>query len=562
MALTKSTRLWLILGIDLVFFLIELVIGTAVGSLALVADSFHMLNDVLSVVVALRAVKLANQSSSKNYTYGWQRAETLGALINGVFLVALCVTIFLQAIERFVEPPKITHPELVLLVGSCGLVFNILGLFLFHQHSHGHGDEGEQPHSGDQAKAAEEGQSASIGPPTTEGHTAAVADQRGSVVDVLPQTATGAWPSGSPQRQSGLQFETPNPHQSPNQTGHSPLARRISRGSKRHRRKDSSLSRMATSINEFTHPAEMRQSIIEQAKSSGLRSDSNSESEDDMHNANGINESSPLLAAQDQKTPNGYTHQQRSEIHHDSWHTGHKHKTHQGGHGHSHGDMNIRGIFLHVMGDALGNLGVIASAIFIWRTDFTWKDYADPVISLFITIIILTSAIPLCKAASRILLQAVPTGISVDDIQDDIEDLEGVLSCHHVHVWGLSETKMVASLHVQVDCDIREGGSAGYMDVARRIRECLHEYGIHNSTIQPEFIPHGENTAQIGGATTASNGGVGRPRGPSRQGSKAGSVRSGTRERECLLECEEGCGDDQQCCVPSNGASDDENHVH
>ena len=559
MALAKSTRLWLILGIDLVFFLIELVIGSAVGSLALVADSFHMLNDVLSVVVALRAVKLANQSSSKHYTYGWQRAETLGALINGVFLVALCVTIFLQALERFVEKPTIKHPELVLLVGSCGLVFNILGLFLFHQHSHGHGDEDEQPRYSDQAIAAEEGQTASIGPPTAEGHTAAVADQSGSVVDVLPQIATGAWPSGSPQRHSGLQFETPNPDQSPSQTGHSSLARRISKGSKRHRRKDSSVSRRATSVNEFTHPTEIRQSIIDQAKQSGLRSDS-SESEGDMHNANGMNESSPLLAARDQKTPNGYHHHQRTEIQQDSWHAGHKHKTHQRGNGHSHGDMNIRGIFLHVMGDALGNLGVIASAIFIWRTNFSWKDYADPVISLFITIIILTSAIPLCKAASRILLQAVPTGISVDDIQDDIEDLEGVLSCHHVHVWGLSETKMVASLHVQVDCDIREGGSAGYMDVARRIRDCLHGYGIHNSTIQPEFMPHGDNTAPNGGGATGSNGGVGRLRGPSRQGSRAGSVRSGTRA--CLLECEEGCGEDQQCCVPSTGASDDENHAH
>jgi zinc transporter 1 len=56
----------------------------------------------------------------------------LGALINGVFLLALCFTIFLEAIERFFNPQPIEEPELVLIVGGAGLFVNILGLFLFH----------------------------------------------------------------------------------------------------------------------------------------------------------------------------------------------------------------------------------------------------------------------------------------------------------------------------------------------------------------------------------------------------------------------------------------------
>jgi solute carrier family 30 (zinc transporter), member 1 len=65
-------------------------------------------------------------------TYGWQRAEVLGALINAVFLLALCFTIFLQAIERFIEPVQIENPQLILIVGSIGLFVNIIGLVLFH----------------------------------------------------------------------------------------------------------------------------------------------------------------------------------------------------------------------------------------------------------------------------------------------------------------------------------------------------------------------------------------------------------------------------------------------
>jgi len=71
MALSKSTRIIILLAIDSVFFFVELITGYAVHSLALVADSFHMLNDVLSLCVGLWAVKVANEkTNSKMYTYG------------------------------------------------------------------------------------------------------------------------------------------------------------------------------------------------------------------------------------------------------------------------------------------------------------------------------------------------------------------------------------------------------------------------------------------------------------------------------------------------------------
>jgi zinc transporter 1 len=71
MALSKSRRIQILLAIDAVFFLLEMIIGYSVHSLALVADSFHMLNDVLSLCVGLWAVKVAGSNKrSKMYTYG------------------------------------------------------------------------------------------------------------------------------------------------------------------------------------------------------------------------------------------------------------------------------------------------------------------------------------------------------------------------------------------------------------------------------------------------------------------------------------------------------------
>lgn len=68
---------------------------------------------------------------SKN-TFGWARAEVLGALVNAVFLVALCFSITVEACKRFIEMEKIHDPQLLVVVGALGLLVNLIGLLLFH----------------------------------------------------------------------------------------------------------------------------------------------------------------------------------------------------------------------------------------------------------------------------------------------------------------------------------------------------------------------------------------------------------------------------------------------
>ena len=153
MGLDNQAKIIILLGIDIVFFFIEIISGYAVGSLALVADSFHMLNDIMSLVVALYAVRLVKKGGkSPQYSYGWQRAEILGALFNGVFLLALCFSIFMEALERLVAKPQVSNPSTVVIVGSLGLLSNIVGLLLFqghaHPHSHSHGHDHSHARAG------------------------------------------------------------------------------------------------------------------------------------------------------------------------------------------------------------------------------------------------------------------------------------------------------------------------------------------------------------------------------------------------------------------------------
>jgi zinc transporter 1 len=442
-----------------------------------------------------------------------KRAETLGALINGVFLVALCLSIFLEAIQRFVEPQDVSHPVIILIVGSCGLLSNIVGLFLFHDHGHGHGGHS---HSHDSHSHAEEGHSHGA-----HDHDHAVADESGNVADVLPQNRVG-FPS--------------NLTQSPADN------RRSSVSGKKNKRHSRSQSRNYATLDEiYVHPSSFRNSIIE---SSRLRDEEADDEEDNTGADEEPTEHTSLLSKPKSHGSHDHSHAngKSKDQHKDHKHTQPKEQSSGGGHGHSHADLNMRGVFLHVMGDALGNIGVIGTALFIWLTDFSWRMYADPAVSLLITVIILLSALPLCKAASRILLQAVPENMSIDDITDDITDLEGIISCHHLHVWQLSDTKLVASLHVQVDFDFKGHGSARYMGLARQIRECLHEYGIHSSTIQPEFCLDASHDHSAHGSDESGAEDAGRQ-------SKNPSVKGGPDA--CLLECPDSCGGGKQCCDPS-----------
>lgn len=494
-------------------------------------------------------------------------------MVNGVFLVALCLSIFLDAIQRFVEPQTVSNPRLVLIVGCFGLLSNILGLFLFHEHGHSHGghEHGHGHADSNKLAAAEEGQSNS-GPVDRDEHTHTVADQSGNVADVLPQNTIAGWPktakaSGPPNgnaRKKSRGFSKHDEEASTATNSTSPISTRksISNTAYRHRRHtSSSRSRFASADDIHIHPASFRNDIIQASRLDDIES-STSEAEDAdeaLIDDEPATEDEPLLG---RHKSNGSAKPDSSHKPKSYDHADHKHSRPQeeSKGGHSHGDLNMRGVFLHVMGDALGNIGVIGSALIIWLTSWSWRYYADPAISLVITVIILGSAIPLCQAASRILLQAVPPGISVDDIQADIQDLPGVISCHHLHIWGLSDTKKIASLHIQVEFDFKGEGSARYMQLARAIRRCLHAYGIHNSTIQPEFCldsthrhTSGHNSEDEGHSSGRSPDADPQSRGASKRGSGAPSIRS--QPDACLLECGDECGDGKQCCAPNQDES-------
>ncbi|KCV69767.1 hypothetical protein H696_04176 [Fonticula alba] len=338
----RTMRLGLTLGPSSVIFLAEVIVGSITRSNALMADAFHVLSDMLGLVIGIAAIQIGKRDTSSG-GYRAKRIEVLGALVNGVFVLALCLSIVMSAVERLFKPEEIENPQLLLITGAIGLAVNVIGLFVVgdgghgHSHSHSHGSPADTP------------------------------------------------------------------------------------------------------LLELTLPS----------------STAPETEDDDLH-------------------ADLHEQQQQQQQQHD--------------HGHSHGhggDLNIRGVFLHILGDALGSVAVVISALIISYTNWPYAIYVDPALSLLIALILATHSIPLVRSTAEILLLDTPKRLDVAGLRDDILSIPGVRAIHELHVWQLTSERVVSSAHVGV------ASLDAYTDAGPKIHAAFHQRGVHSVTVQPEFLGHG-----------------------------------------------------------------------
>lgn len=141
----KTTMKYQILiGLFILFFASELIVGIASNSLSLQADAFHLLGDILALGIGFTSQKLSLRTPTESHTYGWLRSPIIGSVINTTFLLSVCFTLTIEIIQRFfiIEETEIKHINWVLGVGVGGLIVNILGIVLF-SNNHGNHDHGE-----------------------------------------------------------------------------------------------------------------------------------------------------------------------------------------------------------------------------------------------------------------------------------------------------------------------------------------------------------------------------------------------------------------------------------
>lgn len=141
-------------------------------------------------------------------------------------------------------------------------------------------------------------------------------------------------------------------------------------------------------------------------------------------------------------------------------------------------DINIRGAFLHMAGDAGVSVAVVVAGFVILRTGQLW---VDPVMSLAVAVAILWSSVGLLKESVGMSLAGVPSGIEVDEVESALEELDGVVGVHHLHVWPLSTTETALTAHLVVP----ERSSD---ELLARARKMLHDrFEIQHCTLQLEI---------------------------------------------------------------------------
>jgi cobalt-zinc-cadmium efflux system protein len=143
-------------------------------------------------------------------------------------------------------------------------------------------------------------------------------------------------------------------------------------------------------------------------------------------------------------------------------------------------DLNVRGAFIHMLGDALGSLAIIAGAIVI---RYTGWEQVDPALSILIGILIVWTAWGIIREALNILLEGLPRGIHLQDVTSAIEAVEGVLDVHDLHIWSLGSSTHALSCHVLI-ADVPPSASAA---ILQRLNAMLAErFHISHTTVQFE----------------------------------------------------------------------------
>lgn len=140
-------------------------------------------------------------------------------------------------------------------------------------------------------------------------------------------------------------------------------------------------------------------------------------------------------------------------------------------------NLNVKGAYLHIIGDTLGSIGTVSAGLIIYFFQFY---YADIIISLIIAIIISVNAIKLIVESSNILLEGTPKHIDINEIKSVLVDLPEVQRIHELHVWSISLQRVALSIHVVSE-------SPDSHDVLCKVDRLLRErFNIHHLTIQVE----------------------------------------------------------------------------
>ncbi|SFW17563.1 cation diffusion facilitator family transporter [Luteibacter sp. UNCMF366Tsu5.1] len=163
-------------------------------------------------------------------------------------------------------------------------------------------------------------------------------------------------------------------------------------------------------------------------------------------------------------------------------------------HGHDPDDVNVAGASLHVLGDLLGSVAAVLAALAVRWLEWNW---ADPVLSILVSLLILRSAWSLVRRSGHILLEGTPEGVHLADVERELHGAdEGIVSIHHVHIWQVTAGSRMATLHAELAAGAERADQARVLDAIKRMLS--ERWGVNHATVQFDPGPCPDETGRCG----------------------------------------------------------------
>ncbi|KAL0343952.1 UNVERIFIED_CONTAM: Metal tolerance protein 8 [Sesamum angustifolium] len=475
----KSRKIALFLLINTAYMVVEFVAGFMSNSLGLISDACHMLFDCAALGIGLYASYISRLPANSQFNYGRGRFEVLSGYVNAVFLVLVGALITLESLERILDPQEISTSSL-LAVSIGGLVVNIVGLIFFHEeHHHAHGGSGACSHSHSHNHLGAHSHShhhdhhlhhdnledkqqefIAVVSDCTE-KSCLNRDKQCSVGHESIEHDNHHAADGKGEQKSNFQCNGHDHHHHHDRHGH-------------HQHVDSHDHKHHVNIND------QNQHHVDQHNHHVHKHD---------HHQHHVDQNNHHVHKHDHH----HHHVDQHDRHHHKLdrHDHHHHHNHdhtecllgekEKKHHHHHIDHNMQGIFLHVLADTLGSVGVVISTLLI-----KYKGWlvADPACSIFISVLIVSSVIPLLRNSGEILLQRVPRSCEQDlrEALNDLMKLKGVFGIQNLHVWSFTNTDVVGTIHLHVSADTDKAL------IKKQVSDTLRDAGIKDLAVQVESV--------------------------------------------------------------------------
>lgn len=458
----KSRKIALFLLINTGYMVVEFVAGFMSNSLGLISDACHMLFDCAALAIGLYASYISRLPANNQFNYGRGRFEVLSGYVNAVFLVLVGALIVLESLERILDPQEISTNSL-LTVSIGGLLVNVVGLIFFHEehhHAHGgcsqshsHSHSHSHAHHHDQHSHDHSGHHHECITVSHECHEKSCSDH-GDHHEHHSPNPHGCADSCKDHIGGEHNHHLDHAHQHDNdhhahQHDHHDHAHQQD-----HHHHHQAHNHIHDDHHHHHHSFEGHN--VTESHGQGAGSPTHAHCSDSKSCSSLENHGS-----QSRKLPSGGEEPQK--------------------HHHHHMDHNMEGIFLHVLADTMGSVGVVISTLLI-----KYKGWlvADPACSIFISVLIVASVIPLLRNSAEVLLQRVPRmhEKELKEALNDVMKIRGICGMQNLHVWSFTNTDVVGTLNLHISAETDKASTKA------QVSQILHDAGVKDLTLQVECV--------------------------------------------------------------------------